>query len=56
MADEHTMKMIENLVDLVETAGFGEITIKVKNKAVYRALHTIDMYVEKPKLDKTDKE
>ncbi len=55
MANKHTMKMIEAKIDLVEAAGFGEVNIKIKNSAVYRALHTIDTYVGKPELDKEHK-
>ncbi len=53
--DDHTRAMIDAKVDLVEAAGHGEVVIKIKNGYVYRVPHTIDTYIEKPKLDKTSK-
>lgn len=49
MADTHTMKMIEEKIDLVEAEGFGEVDIKIKNGVVYRVLHTVDKILDKEK-------
>ena len=51
MAETATIKLIEEKIKLVEAQGFGEITIKIKNGAVYRVIHSLDTLVER-KLDK----
>ncbi len=55
MADEHTMKMIEHKIDLVEAEGFGEIRIKIKNGAVYLVTKSDSEYIKKPELDKKER-
>ncbi len=47
MADVHTLKMIEAKIELVESEGFGEVNIKIKNGAVYRVINSVDTLVEK---------
>ena len=48
MADTATMNFIKEKVELVEAHGFGEVTIKIRNGAVWRVLDTIDTILEKP--------
>lgn len=54
MADNRTMAMIEQKIDLVEAEGFGEVNIKIKNGAVYLVTKSDSTYIDK-KLDMKDK-
>ncbi len=40
------LRSVKQKVELVESQGFGEVTIKIKNGMVYRVLQTIDTIIE----------
>lgn len=46
MADIITIKFIEDKIKFVEAEGFGEVTIKIKNGAIWRVINTIDTIVK----------
>ncbi len=46
MADVHTLAMIQKRIESVESEGFGEVNIKIKNGAVYRVINSVDTYVD----------
>jgi|GEM_PF-5611021 len=55
MTDSTTFLYIKKQVEKVESSGFGEVSIKIKNGAVYRVVSSVDSLFDKPHLDKCSK-
>lgn len=55
MVDNHTMKMIELKIELVEAEGFGGVDIQIKNGAVYLVTKSDKTYIEQVKCTKLDR-
>ena len=45
--NQPTLKVIENEIAKIELAGFGEVTVKIKNGHIWRIVTTCDTLVIK---------